>query len=110
MKTITTKGGQIFEIETLKGIIPYVMDCYINNKEWLDDDFSLYIEYKDGSFYYISGAEESGKFRKNGIKTIVESNPSTFILYGDFRIYNIDDVEMTYSEENDSEDITWNVE
>ena len=110
MKTIETKGGQFFEIETLKGIVPYIMDCYINNKEFLDDDSSLFIEYKDGSYYYISGCEESGKFKKSGIKTVIESNPATFVLYGDYRIYNIDDTEMTYSEENDSENITWNVE
>mgnify|MGYP001537681936 CR=1 FL=1 len=75
MKIIETKGGQIFEISTLKEIIPYIMDNYINNKDFLDDDSSLFVAYKDGSSYYI-----------------------------------IDDVEMTYSVENDREEITWNVE
>ncbi len=110
MKIIETKGGQIFEISTLKEIIPYIMDNYINNKDFLDDDSSLFVAYKDGSSYYISGAEETGKFKKSGIKTIIESNPATFVLYGNYRIYNIDDVEMTYSVENDREEITWNVE
>ena len=112
MKTIETpKSQQIFEIfESRKEALAYIMDCYINNKEWLDDDSSLFIEYADGSCYYISGAEEDGKFKKTGIKTVIESNPATFSLYGDYRIYNIDDIDEEYSEENDSEEKTWNVD
>lgn len=112
MKTIETVGGQIFEIyETLKEIKEMIMDCYINNKGYISNDQSLFIEYKDGSTYYATGDYEEGTFKKTGIKTVIESNPCTFSLYGDYRIYNVDDMEMEYSEENDTdEDILWNVE
>lgn len=110
MKTIETIGGQVFEIyETLKEIKSMIMDCYINNKEYLIEQ-SLFIEYKDGTTYYLSDTEEEGTFKKTGIKTVIESNPCTFSLYGDYRIYNVDDMDMEYSEENDTdEDIIWNV-
>ena len=83
MKTIETKGGMIFEvIESLKEIKSYIMDGYIDNKEFLDDDFALYIRYKDGSEYYLCGAVEDGRFKKTGIETVIESNPSSYIIYG----------------------------
>ena len=111
MKTIETKGGMIFEVcETRKEIMAYIMDAYINNKEWLDDDFALYIRYKDGSDYYLSGADEDGKFKKTGIETVIESNPATCVLYGNYRIYNIDDIDEEYSEENDDENKFWNAD
>lgn len=111
MKTIETKGGMIFEVyESLKEIKSMIMDCYIDNKDFIDDDFALYIEYKDGSFYYLSGATEEGKFKKTGIATVIESNPATTSLYGNYRIYNIDDTAETYSEAVDNEEKFWNAD
>lgn len=111
MKTIETKGGMIFEVMTSrKEILSYIMDCYINNKDFIDDDFSLYIQYKDGSSYYIGGNDEEGKFRKTGIETVVESNPATTVLYGNYKIYNIDDIEEEYSEKVDDEEKFWNAD
>lgn len=111
MKTIETKGGMFFEVsESLKEIKSYIMDCYIENKEFLDDDFALYIRYKDGSEYYLSGTGEEGKFKKTGIETVVESNPATCVLYGNYKIYNIDNIEEEYSEEIDTEDHFWNAD
>lgn len=110
MKTIETqKSQQIFEICTLKEIMEYMMDCYITNKDFLDDDSSLYVEYKDGSNYYISGTVEEGRFKKSGIKTVIESNPCSFVLYGAYRIFNMDDTDEEYSDEADDENKTWNV-
>lgn len=111
MKTIETKGGMIFEVvESLKEIKSYIMDCYIANKEFLDDDSTLYIRYKDGSDYYLSGQNEDGKFKKTGIETVIESNASTTVLYGNYNIYNIDNTSESYSEENDNEDKFWNAD
>ncbi len=110
MTTITTKGGQYIEVyESLKEMKSLIMDTYINNKDYIADS-TIYIEYKDGSMYYLSATEEEGKFKKTGIKTVIESNPSTFSVYGDYIIYNIDDVDEQYSEENDEEEKTWNIE
>lgn len=111
MKEFTTKGGQIFDIfASLNEAKAYIMDNYINNKEFIDDDFALFIEYKGGSYYYLCGSEECGTFKKTGIKTIIESNPATFTLWGEYRIYNIDDTDEEYSAEIDDESICWNVE
>ena len=111
MKTIETKGGMIFEVvESLKEIKSYIMDCYIDNKEFIDDDFALYIRYKDGSEYYLSGSDENGKFKKTGIETVIESNHCTCVLYGNYRIYNVDNIEEEYSEEADSENCFWNAD
>lgn len=111
MKTITTpKSQQIFEVCTLKEIMEYMMDCYITNKDFWDDDSSLYVEYKDGSHYYISGAIEEGRFKKSGIRAVIESNSASFVLYGAFRIFNMDDTNEEYSDEVDDECKTWNVD
>ena len=87
-----------------------IMDCYIDNKDFIDDDFSIYIQYKDGSFYYLSGATEEGKFRKTGIETVIESNPATTSLYGKYRIYNIDDIDEEYSDAVDNDEKFWNAD
>lgn len=111
MKTFETKGGMIFEVyESRKEILTMIMDCYIDNKDFIDDDFSLFVQYKDGSFYYLSGATEKGRFKKAGIETVIESNPATTSLYGNYRIYNIDDTEEAYSEEADDEEKFWNAD
>lgn len=111
MKTIETKGGMIFEVmESRKEVLSYIMDGYITNKDFIDDDFALFIRYKDGSSYYLGGANEEGKFKKTGIETVIESNPATSVLYGNFRIYNIDNIEEEYSEEADSEEKFWNAD
>lgn len=111
MKTIETKGGMIFEIaESLKEIKSVIMDCYIDNKDFIDDDFALFIRYKDGSSYYLGGNDEEGKFKKTGIEAVIESNPATTTLYGNYRIYNIDNIEEEYSEEVDSEEKFWNAD
>lgn len=111
MKTVETKGGMIFEVITSrKEILSYIMDNYIDNKDFIDDDFALFIRYKDGSYYYLGGADEEGKFRKTGIETVIESNPGTTVLYGNFRIYNIDNIEEEYSREVDSEEKFWNAD
>lgn len=93
MKTIELKNGQIIEeYENLKEIKHMIMDNYIHNKEFLDDDCSLYIEYKDGSSYYICG-DEDGTFKKTGIKTVIENNPETYSVYGNYKPTKVDDEE-----------------
>ena len=51
----------------------------INNKEYMSDDMTLYIEYKDGSTYYLGGSFDDGKFKKTGIKNvIIRDNKDTY--------------------------------
>lgn len=111
MKTIETKGGQIFEIwESRKEALHYIEMMDIN-PEWWDDNDTLYIGYKDGSCFYIGGdGIAEGKFKKTGIASIIYSNCSTTAVYGEYTIYNIDDINETYTEENDEEEKIWNVE
>lgn len=97
-------NGQIIEEYTsLKEIKSYIEDCYINNKDFLDDESSLYIEYKDGSTYSICVYEEEGKYKRTGIKTVIEDNPSTYAVYGDYKLVKTD------SNDNDME-CAWLVE
>ena len=104
MKDIYKENGQCIEVFTsLKEALVMVYDQYINNKEWLDDDFSLCIEYKNGSFYFLNDQDEDGKFKKTGIKTIIESNPNTYQVYGDYEIIKTDT-------EEDDENCTWIVQ
>lgn len=111
MKTIETKGGMIFEIwESRKEALNDIdmLDMDLEYYDWSDD--ALYIEYKDGSHFYIGSGEIEGKLKRNNIKAIVYSNPATTCLFGDYRIYNIDNTDETFTEEADSEEIFWNAD
>ena len=91
MKSIELSNGQIVEIlKNLKDAIEFMKDCYIENKEYLDDDSSLYVEYKDGSYYYLSREIEKGKFKRTGIKSVVESNSATYTVYGSWKAIKTD--------------------
>lgn len=113
MKTIVTKGGQYFEIwesrkEALKDIEDNV--SWARDTGYWDSDSTLYIGYNDGTCFYVDDSGNfEGKFRKTNIKSIIYSNACTTMLYGEYEIYNIDDVDEKYSEEIDSEDKMWNV-
>ena len=113
MKTIETKSGEIFEIwesrkEALKDIVDNIM-WFDDTGVW-DSDSTLYIAYKDGTCFYVDDCgNREGKFKKTGIVSIIYSNACTTAVYGEYEIYNIDDVDEKYSEENDSEEKFWNV-
>ena len=71
------------------------------------DDF-LWVQYKDGSHYCIGNEGEEGKFKKTNIEAIIDENPCTTAIWGKVDIYNIDDIDEKYSEENDDESKFWN--
>ena len=112
MKTIETKGGMIFEIyESRKEILHELENImWMDEPEYWCSDDTLYIGYKDGSTFYIDdNGNREGKFKKNGIVSDIYSNACTTAVYGDYEIYNIDDIDEKYSEENDDESKVWNV-
>ena len=78
---------QYIEEYDLKGIKEVIKDNYIENKDYVDDDMFLFIRYKDGSTYVMDGSGEEGKFKWNGIKTVIEDNGSTYSVYGDWDYY-----------------------
>ena len=115
MKTIETKIGQVFEIwENRKEAIHDIVDIIDGIRFAIETnqrtDETLYIRYKDGSHYFIGEEGEEGKFRKTNIETIIDENPCTTMVYGKYRIYNIDDIDETYSPENDDDEKFWNVD
>ena len=91
MKTIIVthyfKEIGIIEKYTLKEIIQLIMDSYINNMDYITDDMSLYVEYKDGKYFQICGGNVYGntKFKKTGIKRVIEDNGSTYSVYGPYK-------------------------
>lgn len=72
-------------------------------------DDLLWVQYKDGSHYCISEEGEEGKFKKINIEAIFDENDCTTMIWGKVDIYNIDDIDEKYSEENDDESKFWNV-
>jgi hypothetical protein len=112
MKTIETKGRQYIEVwdsrkEALKDVIDILESA--NNNCW-DSDCTLFISYNDGTCFFIDDfGDREGKFKKTGIATIIYSNACTTAVFGDYEIYNIDDIDEKYSPEKDSEDKIWNV-
>lgn len=83
--TFKTEYGEqyVYEYKTLKGIMSEIMDNFINNKDYMSDDMTLYIEYKDGSTYYLGGSFDDDKFKKTGIKNVVIDN-GTYAVFGDW--------------------------
>lgn len=114
MKSFETKSGQIFEMwESRKEALHNVADIidgirYANEIGQRTDDY-LWIQYKDGSHYCISEEGEEGKFKKINIEAIIDENDCTIMIWGKVDIYNIDDIDEKYSEENDDESKFWNV-
>ena len=119
MKQIETAEGQLFEIwtsrtEALHDITTIIDDIryaleHPENPYMVIDD-SVWIQYKDGSHYYIGDQGEEGKFRKTGISCIIDENSATTMLYGDFVIYNIDNMDELYSPEVDETWKFWNAD
>ena len=88
MKTIITKGGQYFEIwesrkEALKDVVENIM--WLDDTEYWDGDSTLYIGYKDGTYFYVDDCgNREGKFKKTGITSIIFSNGCTTAVDGEY--------------------------
>ena len=113
MITITTKGEQIFEVwenrkEALHDIADIINDIRFANEIGQRTDDFLWVQYKDGSHYCIGEEGEEGKFKKTNIEAIIDENACTTMIWGKVDIYNIDDIDEKYSEENDDELKLWN--
>ena len=51
-----------------------------------DDDGSIWIEYDDGSYFYLSGFDCDGRFKKQHIKGIIMADAAGYSVYGDYRM------------------------
>lgn len=72
------------EFENLKEAKDMINDCFINNREYISEDDSLYVLYKDGSSYILTSSIEMGIYKKTNIKSIVIDNGNTYQVYGDY--------------------------
>jgi hypothetical protein len=95
MIIIELANGQIVEeYQSIKEVKEMIEMNYINNKDYIDDDFTLFIEYKDGSTYYLHGQEiEEGTYKKTGIKTVLEDNGCCYSVYGNYKLVKVDDAD-----------------
>lgn len=114
MRAFTTKGGQIFEVwENRKEALHDVADIIDGIRYAIEigqrTDDLLWVQYKDGSHYCISEEGKEGRFKKINIEAIIDQNDCTTMIWGKVDIYNIDDIDEKYSEENDDESKFWNV-
>lgn len=100
MKSITLKNGQIIEEYARKEMLDYIAE---NVESEFIQDGSLYIEYNDGSYYILmEDGDVTGRFKKTGIKCIIESNAACYCVYGKYRLEKVD-------ESDSDEDCVWNV-
>lgn len=115
MQYIEPLNGQVFEIWTsrtealhdIADIIDGIKDS-MTRYRFIDD--GVWIQYNDGSHYYIGELGEEGKFRKTGISCIIYENAETTALYGKYVIYNIDNMDELYSPEVDETWKSWNAD
>ncbi len=115
MKYIETAEGQVFEIWTSRAEAVHDVADIIDGIKWSLDYYghtydSIWIQYNDGSHYYLGDLGEEGKFRKTGISCIIYENESTTQVYGNYVIYNMDDVNEIYSPNVDEPGKFWNVD
>ena len=88
-------------VSTQKDILDY-MDEYIENMnyDWFDgSDDSYMILYKDGSEEYIHEDFDGHKIKRKGIVSIVNNNPCTAVVYGNFAINEYGVVTPSFEEE-----------
>lgn len=64
------------------------------------------LETKSGQIFEIW---ESRKEALHDVADIIDENDCTMMIWGKVEIYNIDDINEKYSEENDDESKFWNV-
>ena len=115
MRYIETLSGQTFEIwtsraEALHDVENFIEGIYGQLDYYGTSYDSLWIQYNDGSHYYLGDQGEEGKFRKTGISCIIEENEATTMLYGKYVIYNMDDMDELYSPSVDAPDKFWNAD
>lgn len=72
---------------------------------WLDDSIDLVSEddcfeilYKDGSVDIIDSDYDGHRIRRNNIASMVYSNPSTYIVYGNFEMNEFGCVYASFAE------------
>ena len=51
-----------------------------------DPDIYVYVEYKDGSYYYNSCGDTCGKFKKTNIKAVVLDDSSEYYIFGKYKM------------------------
>lgn len=115
MKYIETVEGQVFEIWTSRAEAVHDTIDIIDGIKWSIDYYghaydSIWIQYNDGSHYYLGDLGEEGKFKKTGIACIIYENESTTQVYGNYVIYNMDDMDEIYSPDVDEPGKFWNVD
>lgn len=106
------KAERVFLIEDIDSTITVeimskqkdIIDCmdeYIENIEydWFDaSDESFSILYKDGTFDYVDEEYDGHKVKRNNIQSIIDNNPCTYAVYGDFEINEYGVVTVSDSE------------
>ena len=116
MNTITTKSGQILEFwesraEAIHDVVNLINDMKLTAKlGGPTNEDSIWVQYKDGSHYYLGDLGEDNSFKKTNISSIIYENGSTTCVYGKVVIYNLDNVAEIYSEEVDESYKYWNVD
>lgn len=115
-KTKDTDNEFIIEQAPNKKEILNCLDNHIENLayDWFNgEDYAFYILYKDGSEDCIIGSDYDGhKVKKTNIESMVYSNASTNIVYGNYSIneYGVvqpsfqinvhENIEVAYNKEN----------
>lgn len=91
-RTITVEDIEIsiHIVSTTRDILYWWLDQYLDNLkncEGFDPfDESFEIVYKDGTTDYIGSDYDGHKIRRQGIKSIVYSNPEDYSVYGDYEV------------------------
>lgn len=93
-----TKKDRIFRIDDLDCEVivefttrKWLLECieeYIENLGYGYDmsDLSYEILYKDGTYDFIDEEYDGHKIRKQNIESIIETNPCTSVVFGNFEI------------------------
>ena len=92
---VTVHGTQKELLSDISLLIRDVKDIGMGEEE------SIYIIYKDGSKYFAHDGEETGKFKRYGIKSAVYEHVNGYVVFGDFAVTDNGDISI---EENDIEE------
>lgn len=73
-----------------KEALEYAKD-FIDAIEFADytTDMSVYVEYKDGSFYHNLDGDIDGTFKKSNVKAIILDDGSEYYVYGKYTMSDI---------------------
>ena len=81
-KSVQMDNGQIIESYNAEGLKKHVKDLRSDMGDYVDEDTSIWVEYKNGTKRIFGSGDSTKGLNSTGIKNYIENNANTTVVYG----------------------------